>query len=515
MTNSLSDALLQQAGVNKDPVQMAFALLEQGNGQAALQMLEELARRVPNSPDVWFGLGQVRARTGDPRAGAKAFRRVIQLAPDVADGYVHLGNTYLRIGRTSQAIEVYREGLARQPNDALLHFNLGVAVRQAGDIDAATAEFQRAIDLYPNYAQAYFSLGNAYRDKAMPTDAMTAYRKATSIEPRFADAYVNLAGIQAEQQDYAEAMATCHRALALQPDHLHALRNLSICLFRVGRFSEGAEIAVRALKVAPDDTMLHYTMGEMLYGLVREGKADAARGLAQWWKQTFPANVIAQHMSAAVLGDKPPERAGDDYVRETFDRFAGQFEDVLAGLGYDVPERLCAMALEALPGRTGLVVLDAGCGTGLCAPPLKPVARQLTGVDLSSGMLEKAHARGLYDALYETELGAFLADTPERYDLVIAADVFCYFGALDDIFAALAAKTVPGGVFGFTVEAMQGAAPAEGYRLGPTGRYQHDAAYVRAALQKAGYSVLRWDDTQGRVEMGQPVPCFMVLARRD
>ena len=42
MTNPLSDALLQQAGVNKDPVQIAFALLDQGNGPAALQMLEGL-----------------------------------------------------------------------------------------------------------------------------------------------------------------------------------------------------------------------------------------------------------------------------------------------------------------------------------------------------------------------------------------------------------------------------------------------------------------------------------------
>lgn len=515
MTNSLSDALLQQAGVGKDPVQVAFALLDQGNGPAALQILEDLARKFPNSPEVWFGLGQVRFRLGDPRAGAKAFRRTIQLAPDVADGYIHLGNTYLRIGRTAQAIEVYREGLAKQPANPLLTFNLGVGLRQADDIDGAITQFEKAIALHPGYAQAYFSLGNAFRDKKMVPEAIAAYRKATTIEPRFADAFVNLSGVLAEQEDYAEAMAACHRALALAPDHLHALRNLSLCLYRTGRFGEGAEVTVRALKAWPDEMMLHYTMGEMLYGLVREGKAETARDLAQWWRQTYPGNATAQHMAAAVLGETPPERAGDDYVRETFDRFAVQFEEVLAGLGYQVPERLCAMALEAMPGRRDLTILDAGCGTGLCAPHLKPVARKLVGVDLSGGMLAKAQARGLYDDLQQAELGSFLADTADRYDLTIAADVFCYFGALDGAFAALGGKTTSGGLFGFTVEAMQGAVPPEGYRLGPTGRYQHDAAYVRAALQQAGYSVVRWDDTQGREEMGQPVPCFMVLARRD
>jgi len=515
MTNSVSDALLQQAGIGKDPLAVAGAMMDQGQTDAARQILEDLVRQSPNRADAWFSLGQVKARQSDFRDAAKAFRRAIQLAPHVADGYVHLGNTYLRDGRPSQAIDVYRDGLQRQPGSPLLQFNLGVALRQVDDIDGAIVQFKRAIALFPDYFQAYFSLGNAYRDKKMRAEAEAAYRKAVTIEPRFADGYANLAGLLAEYEDYQGAITVCHQVLGLVPDHIHALRNLALCYYRTGRYAEGAEVTARGLKVAPDDTMQHYTMGEMLYGLIREGQPDKARTVAQWWRQTYPGNPVVQHMGAAILGEKAPDRADDAYVRETFDRFAGQFETVLAGLGYQVPERLCAMAREALSGRTGLTVLDAGCGTGLCAPYLKPVARRLVGVDLSGGMLEKAKARGLYDALHEAELGAFLAGTRDSYDLVIAADVFCYFGALDAAFAALAGRTAGGGLFGFTVEAMQGPAPVEGYRLGPTGRYQHDADYIRRVLQAAGYSVLRWDDTQGREEMGQPVPCFMILAGRD
>jgi len=35
-------------------------------------------------------------------------------------------------------------------------------------------------------------------------------------------------------------------------------------------------------------------------------------------------------------------------------------------------------------------VLDAGCGTGLCGPILRPYAAGLVGVDLSEGMLKVA-----------------------------------------------------------------------------------------------------------------------------
>src|SRR3546814_11448090 len=114
-------------------------------------------------------------------------------------------------------------------------------------------------------------------------------------------------------------------------------------------------------------------------------------------------------------------------------------------------------------------------------------------------MLAKAQARGLYDVLQQAELGAFLAGTPDRYDLAVAADVFCYFGALDAAFAALAGKTTTGGLLGFTVEAMPGAGsasgPAEGYRLGPTGRYPPCSAHVRAPRHPAASTAVRWGGT--------------------
>ena len=65
---------------------------------------------------------------------------------------------------------------------------------------------------------------------------------------------------------------------------------------------------------------------------------------------------------------------------------------------------LCASLAEALGApESALDILDAGCGTGLCAPLLKPYARVLAGIDLSGGMLVRARARGIYDELIEGE----------------------------------------------------------------------------------------------------------------
>lgn len=514
MSNSVSDALLQQAGIGGDPMATVSALMAQGQSDAAQRFLENLLKTSPNRADAWFALGQVHSQRGEFKPAAQALKRAIKLAPGVADGYVLLGNTYLRNGRRSQALDTYREGLKQQPENPLLHFNLGIALMQGGDGDAAIASYKRAIELHPPYAQAWFSLGNAYRDAKRTEEAEEAYRRAVALEPAYADAHANLAGLLATKDDYTGAVQSCMAALAAAPNHIHALRNLSLSLYKLGRYGEGAEITFVALGVAPNDTMLHYHMGEMLYGMARIGEMAKAREYARRWRSSSNGHAVAEHMAAAILGEGTPERAGDIYVRETFDRFAGDFEQTLSKLGYRVPEMLCNATKEVLGGRNSLTILDAGCGTGLCAPFLKPLAKKLIGVDLSGGMLAKARERNLYDSLHEAELGAYLASDKNRYDVTIAADVFCYFGALTPSFSAIAAKTEPLGLFGFTVEAMQGdAPPAEGFRLGATGRYQHDPAYVRNALEQAGWKILRFDNTHGREEMGQPVPCFMVLAQ--
>ncbi len=41
--------------------------------------------------------------------------------------------------------------------------------------------------------------------------------------------------------------------------------------------------------------------------------------------------------------------------------------------------------------------VDLGCGTGLMGLLLRPLVGYLEGVDLSSGMVDKAHGKGCYD----------------------------------------------------------------------------------------------------------------------
>ena len=65
-----------------------------------------------------------------------------------------------------------------------------------------------------------------------------------------------------------------------------------------------------------------------------------------------------------------------------------------------------------------------------------------------------------------------------RWPLILAADVLCYFGDLDDVFAAAYQRLAPGGWFVGSVEELlpdaQGAIPGNGdWALQRQGRYAH------------------------------------------
>jgi predicted TPR repeat methyltransferase len=218
-------------------------------------------------------------------------------------------------------------------------------------------------------------------------------------------------------------------------------------------------------------------------------------------------------MLAALGGSAVPERASDDYVRDTFDRFAADFDTTLEKLSYQAPSLLLQEVQQHLGhGDGSLQVLDAGCGTGLCGPLLRPYARRLAGIDLSAGMLSQAGKRAVYDELLEAELLAYLQTQQQRFDLIACADTLCYFGELAQVLERAAHAMRPDALLAFTLERLP-ANTKDSYQLGASGRYAHGEAYVRHTLQQAGFKEMQMTDGILRQEAGQPVCGWIISAR--
>lgn len=376
-------------------------------------------------------------------------------------------------GRLAEAEQHYRRVLRTAPThfDAL-HL-LGVIAGQTSRFDEAHALLTRALKQRPGSAPALNNLGNTLGSLGRHEEAVQAFERALAVRPDDAKALRNRGTSLRALERPVEALASFDAALALQPAYAEALIGRAEALLTLHRRSQAVEAFRQALPLGKDVEQIRYAL--------------------------------------ASLGDGPaPATAPPDYVEALFDMYAHNFDQHLVErLGYRTPELLVAELRAAQPG-TGADIVDLGCGTGLCGPLLRPLARSLVGVDLSGLMLDKARALGVYDDLVQGEIAAVLQARPQEFDIAVAADVFVYIGDLNGVFAATVAALRAGGWFAFSVEACD-----EGdFRLGPTRRYAHSLDYLQRLAATHGLDVVSSRRGVIRKESDEAVEGWLVVMRR-
>jgi predicted TPR repeat methyltransferase len=280
-----------------------------------------------------------------------------------------------------------------------------------------------------------------------------------------------------------------------------------------GDYRGAADIMAQALELVP-----HWAAGWYLLGGYCETSQDVPGAISAWrhLEALDEADVFGARLKLAAHGaGEASQGTATGYVEALFDQFAPRFETVLLDrLQYQVPDLLDRMLVEEMSrqGIDGFAhALDLGCGTGLMGERLRKKVSYLEGIDLSSAMLAATARKEIYDRLDKAELVDDLSSRQGEVDLLTAADVLIYCGALQPILAACMQALCHGGVLAFSLEAHDG---PEAIFLRPSLRYAHGVAATRDALIVAGLEVLRFDYEILRYDRGEPIYGILVLARK-
>ena len=476
---------------------------QEGRFADAVGLLRAGARQDPRSVEVHNNLANVLAILERHDEAVAGFRIAIALKPDFAEAHNNLGNALAAQGRTDEAIGHYAQALALRPDYADAHVNLGNIFSEQDRLGEAVAHYKQALAVSPSVAETHCRLGDALKKQGSAGEATACYRRGLALRPTFAEAHSKLGTVLLDQREGAAATACFERALALEPGLAEAWLGLGHVFDRAFR---------------PDDALAAYAKAP--------GLAEAWLGRARILKRlSRPDEAIVAYRQALARGgdaefirfflaslgaESAPVAAPKRLISTTYDQHSDQYDRHMVGtLKYQIPEFLLDATARAVPSRD-LDILDLGCGTGLLGARFHPLAGTLTGVDISSNMLEIARQRQIYDNLVCSELIEFLQRQTAEFDLALAADVFVYIGDLSGVFQGVRAALRDGGVFGFSVEAGE----SQDFALRSTLRYAHSAAYLRRLAQAHGFVVETIESRPLRREDGNDVVGHLAVLRR-
>jgi len=452
---------------------LGVLLLQTGRDAEAVEALQAALADAANDVELLTNLSIALRRGGDAAAAVEHARRAVELAPQRPAGWNAQGLALLDAGQAREAAQVFEQALAQFPQLPALQVHLGQALLAASDAGRAAAAFQAALSLAPDIGEAWQGLGRAQAKRGALREAVDAYQRASAL---------------------------------LGPEPGLAVE-FGAVLCAAGRHAEGQALLRGAIEAQPDDAEAWYALGRSL--LVQREPEAAAEALARA-AAIEPDNAVIRHLLSAARGETSGQ-VDSAYVRSLYEDFADRFETTLVGaLGYSVPQNL-AHLLREQTRLTAARVLDLGCGTGLMGVALGDLAGHLEGVDLSPAMLRQAEAKGLYAGLHEAEIVEFLQRRSDAWDLVVAADVVMYVGALEPLCTAAHAALRDGGWLAFSAEA----AVADAVEVDPsTARHRHGRDYVQRCLRDAGFETIELRDTVLRREAGQETAGYLILARK-
>jgi predicted TPR repeat methyltransferase len=415
------------------------------------------------------------------------------------------------------------------------HFIEGVRAFESGAWAEAETQFMAALERLPGRPSTLMNLAAVRTRLGRPAEALPLLDQALASEPASVEAWCHRGAALAALHRPDAAVQAYDQALALAPGLVQAHFHRALQLNALGRPIDALAGLDAVLTLRPDDGEALFHQGQTLQALGRPAQAlhsyerllGLNTGMADAWSQRggilkdlgrLPEAAacfrqalahggdaeLNTYFLASVEGGTLPETAPRGYVQGLFDSYAADFDDHLANLGYRTPQWLAALLP---PDRRFASALDLGCGTGLMAPLLQPLCTAIDGVDLSSQMLAKAQAAGLYRRLHHGDVAEYLSTTDERYDLIVAADVFVYVGALDAVFAGAARVLQPGGCFFFSVEEADA---GERLQLRASSRYAHAEDALRTLATAHGLVTQHIERQTLRHDQRRPIGGLLV-----
>tara|TARA_R110002110_G_scaffold195770_1_gene405471 strand:+ start:91209 stop:92708 length:1500 start_codon:yes stop_codon:yes gene_type:complete len=493
-------------------IEHALQLQQNQQVNESIAIFEKVLAQQPQQADALHGLGLAYAQKNNLSKAITYLSQAVQSAPQVSGFHNNLGNAYKKSGKLDLAKVHFQQALKLKTPYSEAHNNLGSVFYLQGKIDDAIKQFQKALRINPSLWNAHYNLGNCYIKHDRFIDACPHYEETLKYRPDHIGALNNLGISYCLLKNFEQAKTLLSQVVQREPSNIDALFHLGITQASLGELESAKKCYLQILSIHSEHDQAHHNLATLYLHL-----NDKSSALQHYQKAYAinPLNQTAQHMSQALQGKTLKEGAPYEYTRALFDQYAYSYDQhVSEKLQYQVPKLLRAMLTTVVQQKnTPWNVLDLGCGTGLCAPYFIDVADKLYGVDLSPKMVDVAAQKEAYYKLAVSDIIDYLSKTNVIFDLIIAADVFVYFGDVKPVFELIHKNLKTHGYFTFSVEKLIDS--TENYLITETGRYRHTDDYIKSLCETLGFELISEQEQTIRHQEERPITGLLYLVQKN
>jgi len=303
----------------------ALRLIEEGRAREAVPLLEEAARKEPDSAAIHFQLGYALSEAGETQRAIAAFRRVLEIDAEIRAARLNLAHLLIRSQQPAEAVPLLEQCLREQPEDAKAAFLLGRALGETGQWRAAAEAFETAARKQPDDLAAAMALAEAWERAGEKLKAAAVYARF----PGEAPALERLGVLELESGDLENALLHLEaaRAKSATPAVLYAL---ATAYLRHKKPEQSAAIAALLVQQEPANAELRLFYGRLLRDQKKYAEAApqfqeavrlAPRSGEAWNEFTAVLMLLKQYEPALAALDRARELNGDnpayDYFRAT------------------------------------------------------------------------------------------------------------------------------------------------------------------------------------------------------
>ena len=333
--------------------------------EAALEILEPLARRTSSSRGVGLGLTDAYAGVGRLDDAVDTLEGLLAEQP-FSRGLSSLARLYEMQDRWADAADAYERALQRRPDSRTLKFRLARALLTDGRTAAARDQLQSLIDEDDEQPAIQFLLARTELELGNFQAAESAARRLLELEPDDVRAVYALAEIfqrQRQPQRLVDVVAPIVESLRTResrdPQMIGLLTRLAFAEIDLGRHDRAVTLLEEARALSRPDASLDAYVGQ---AYVEAGRLAEALDDLEDARRRFPDDIRLIRLQAEVLQATGDPDAGIALMSQALDDHR---DDRAAYLGlaglhvdgdrFDEATRVLKSALEAFPEEPSIL----------------------------------------------------------------------------------------------------------------------------------------------------------------